>query len=330
MKTIRILVSSVSHMPLWTVWRDSGIAADHGIELDLDIARWPRDGRPAVPMGKRAELLLDGTYQFLSGLHHEPYSYRARGDKRFVYLAQAQNDWDDRLIVGPDVTDLRQLEGGSVVVSQAPCVVGNLKEALRIAGVDVGKVSFAENERPRTESFGWMVDAVADGEVRGAVVDLPYDQIAVRRGLTTLDLPPVPVIHNVTICSTTDWVRENADLVRAFLTSMVVAVHFFKTEPEAAERLLREGLAPMTGLTDDADIAYLRRAWAGLLNAKPYPHPLAIWNVYRLDVAGNPEFNIVDPLEPWDLGILRDIDNSGFIDRLYGGPVRNPAVTPLI
>lgn len=331
MQTVKVLVSAMSHMPLWAVWRESGIAAKHGIDLSLDVAEWSIDGRPAVPMRRRAELLLDGTYQFLSGLHHEPYIYRARGDRRFVYLAQAQNDWDDRFVVVPEITDVAQLDGRTVIVSsQAPCVVGNLRQALRIAGVDVDTVTFVGGQRPRSESFGWIIDALQRGEADAAAVDLPFDRLAVRHGLATLEIPRVPVIHNVTLCSTTGWVAANPETARAMLRSMIEAVHFFKTRPDEVCEILRTAVAPFIGISDPGDVAYLQDSWARLLNAKPFPHPLAIWNVYRLDVAQDPAINRIDPLEPWDLGILREIDDSGFIDDLYGGLVRNPAVEPLV
>lgn len=331
METVRVLVSAMSHMPLWSVWRDSGVAERHGIKLDIDVAEWALNGREARRMQDRAELLRSGAYAFLSGLHHEPYMSRASGDKGFVYLAQAQNDWDDRLVVAAGITDPRQLEGGKVVVSsQAPCVVGNLREALRIAGARVEAIEFSGGDRPRSESFGWAIDAVESGPAVGAAVDLPFDNVARRRGLSVLELPPVPVIHNVTICSRIDWVDENRELTRSFLWSMVEAVQFFKTQPERVREILAANVAPAIGITQDEDIAYLQSAWAGLLNVKPYPHPLAIWNVYRLDVANDPEASRIDPLEPWDLSLLRELDNAGIFEDLYAEPVRNPAVTALI
>jgi hypothetical protein len=114
------------------------------------------------------------------------------------------------------------------------------------------------------------------------------------------------------------------------LRSMIAAVHFFKTRPDEVREILRTAVAPRIGISDLGDVAYLQESWAQLLNAKPFPHPLAIWNVYRLDMAQDPVTNRIDPLEPWDLSLLREIDASGFIDDLYGEPVRNPAVEPLM
>ena len=87
---IKVLSSSISHMPLHAVFRDSGVAEKHGFELEVDVAKVPQRGKPTRTIGERAALLLSGEYQFLSGLHHEPYVYRARGDHRLTFLAQTQ------------------------------------------------------------------------------------------------------------------------------------------------------------------------------------------------------------------------------------------------
>ena len=92
---VRMLCSHISHMAFLFVWRDSGVTQNHGFDLTVHITAQNVPGQPYLGFPDRAPKLLDGTYDFLSGLHHEPYYYRARGDKRFIYLAQAQNDWDD-------------------------------------------------------------------------------------------------------------------------------------------------------------------------------------------------------------------------------------------
>ena len=43
---IKVLSSSISHMPLHTVFRDSGVAAKHGFELEVDVAKVPQRGKP--------------------------------------------------------------------------------------------------------------------------------------------------------------------------------------------------------------------------------------------------------------------------------------------
>jgi NMT1/THI5 like len=318
LEKIRLLCSAVSHMPLIFTLRDSGVTEKYGFELEVDIAGFDRPGKLPRPMSERASLLLDGEYEFLSGLHHQTYVYRAKGDKRFVYLAQTQNSWDDRLIAHSEITELKQLEGKKILNNgnPAPCVMGNLIEALRDAGVDASKIEFVSLEETEVKRY-LALDMLARGAVDAADVDIPFDLIAKKKGLNVLELPDRPVIHNTTICASMDFVRRNEDRVIAFLKALLEAIHFFKTERQKVCEILSRELAPLLHLQEEDEVEYLQQQWSRLLLAKPYPHPLAIWNVYNLDVANNPDVNFIGPLELWDTHYLRQIDDSGFIDHLY-------------
>ena len=50
---------------------------------------------------------------------------------------------------------------------------------------------------------------------------------------------------------------------------------------------------------------------------KPYPDAQAIINAYELGCIKSPEAKKQSPLALWDLHYLRQLDNSGFIDKLY-------------
>jgi len=313
---IRMLCSDISHMSLHFVFRDSGVSQKHGFELEVDITKFSQGGRRIRQMKDRAPCLLAGEYEFLSGLHHETYIYRAKGDKRFLYLAQTQNDWDDRLIARKEIREAKQLEGKKIWTSRAPCVGGNLDHALALAGLDTSQVEFIYGTEDRGHE---AVEKVARGELDAANVDIPFDLQAKKRGLNTIQLPSVPVIHNTTICASTEFVWKNEEKVRAFLRALIETIHFFKTEKQKVCEILSRELAPLVHLEGDDEVEYLHREWSKLLSPKPYPHPLAVWNVYNLDVAHDPKVNFISPFEIWDTHYLRQIDDSGFIDALYNG-----------
>jgi hypothetical protein len=50
-----------------------------------------------------------------------------------------------------------------------------------------------------------------------------------------------------------------------------------------------------------------------------YPRPLAVGNVFNLDVVHYPEVNWIGPFEIWDTSYFRKIGDTGYIDELYGG-----------
>jgi hypothetical protein len=326
---LSILSSVVSHMPLLVVWQDSGVTQHEGFELAIDVCNMEIDNQRWIDRGERAGLLLTGEYDFVSGLHHETYVYRARGDKRFVYLAQAQNDWDDRIVARPEIVTACDLEGNTILLNDmSPCVFGNLRRSLQLAGADVERINFLGFG----DQGGRAIDAVVRGEASAANVDIPFDRRGEHRGLHRLALPSLPVIHNITICANRAWIVEDEDSTVAFLKSMVRAIHFFRTEPDRVCEILERRLSPLLELDGSAEVEYLQRSWAALLSPKPYPHPLAVWNVYNLETAHDPAVNFIGPMEIWDTSYLRSIDDSGLIDDLYGDPklAANPAVESVV
>lgn len=330
---VRMLCSSISHMPLLFVWRDSGVTQQNGFTLSIDIAAMEVPGQDYIGPRDRAGKLLDGTYDFISGLHHEPYQYRARGDKRFVYLAQAQNDWDDRVVAVQEVKAATDLEGKRVLTtSSAPCVLGNLKHTLQIDGADLSRIDFVTMRDLGLRGRKLAVDAVARGLAAAAQIDAPFDLRGEKKGLHRLDVTSVPVIHNATMCANGVWVKENEETSLAFLRSMIDAIHFFKTEKQKVCEILDRTLAPLIGLEGWDEVEHLHEVWASLLSPKPYPHPIAVWNVYNLDVGRDPNVNFIGPFEIWNTSLLRAIDDSGYIDELYGTlrDTANPPVNVVI
>ncbi|HZT07004.1 MAG TPA: ABC transporter substrate-binding protein [Chloroflexota bacterium] len=330
---VKILASDFSHLAFLYTWRESGVTRQHGFELQVHATKLRSPDQPYLENPDRAPRLLDGTYDFLSGLHHEPYYYRAKGDKRFVYLAQAQNDWDDRFVVSDSIRSVRDLEGKTVIAAApAPCVLGNLRHSIEAAGADLSRINFVTDTQRPGDRASRTLDAVLSNEAAGAGVDPPFDLRAEKLGLHVLELPAIPVIHNCTICSNIEWVRENEETTLAFLRSMVDAIHFFKTEPSRVCEILEAHVAPVLGIKSHEEIEHLQSVWARLLSAKPFPHPLAVWNVYNLDVAHDANINFIGPFDLWDTHYLRAIDDSQYIDELYGSAHEavNPPVNPAI
>jgi ABC-type nitrate/sulfonate/bicarbonate transport system substrate-binding protein len=317
-RKLRLLSSHISHMPLLFTLRDSGVAEQEGVELEVDIVNVSLGQKPPRKMSDRATSLLRGEYDFVSGLHHETYVYRAAGDRRFMYLAQTQNAWDDRLITVPEITRTKELEGKRILTAHVPCVLGNLRRALKEAGANPDKVEFVFSGGDAKHPSHIAIDMVARGEIDAANVDIPFDLQARKKGLRSIELPEIPVIHNTTIAASTDFVRRNEATTLSFLRALVRAIHFFKTEKEKVCEILTRELAPLTHLQSDDEVEYLHQQWSRLLCAKPYPHPLAVWNVYQLEVADDPKLNFIAPWEIWDTHYLREIDDAGFIEELYG------------
>jgi ABC-type nitrate/sulfonate/bicarbonate transport system substrate-binding protein len=314
MRQIALLASDSSHLPLLTVFRECGVTRKYDFEIELDVV----GGAKAPTMAHRTSLIFAGEIDFVSGLHHETYRARSRGDKRLVYLAQTQNRWDDRLVAASDINAVQDLRGRKIVChSKAPCVLGNFTAILKQFGFRDDEIRIEPIESMAADRRRY-VDRVAAGDASAALVDMPFDLYGKNSGLKIIELPDRPVIHNTTILSTTDYIRENRENVIDFLKALIETIHFFKTNPTQVASILQKNLAAYYGLNEEQYYQHLQKEWAKLLLIKPYPLPAAIQNVYELDVAKDPNMARVAPLEPWDLHSVREIDDSGFIDELYG------------
>ncbi len=313
MRSLDLLASDPSHLPFLFVFKESRVMEKYGYEIDLHIV----GGAKAPTMAHRAKLALAGEIDFLSGLHHETYRERARGEKRLTYLAQAQNNWDDRLVASPEIKSIQDLKGRKIIShSKAPCVSGNLRAVLVESGLAAEEINI-EAVDDCSGRFLNFVDDIASGKAAAALVDMPFDLYGIKKGLKVVSLPDRPVIHNTTLLATSDYIQNNEETVFAFLKGFIEALHFFKTEPAQVVAILKANLAKRYGLEEDEYYEHLQREWAKLLSMKPYPLPSAIQNVYDLDVGKDPKLRHIGPMEPWDLHYLKKIDDSGFIDKLY-------------
>src|SRR5262245_36435920 len=313
LRTLDLLASDSSHLPFLYVFKESGVMEKYGFEIDLHIV----GGAKAPTMAHRAKLALAGEIDFLSGLHHETYRERAKGEKRLTYLAQAQNNWDDRLVALPTINGIQDLKSKKIIChAKAPCVAGNLRAVLETCGLKPEEI-YIDVVEDSSGKFLQFVDPLNSGEAVAALVDMPFDLYGIKTGLKIVDLPERPVIHNTTLLPTTDYIKQREETVHGCSKGVIQAHHFFKTQTDKVIPILKKNLAKRYGLEDDEYYIHLQREWARLLSKKPYPLASAIQNVYDLDVGKDPAMKGIGPMEPWDLHYLRVIDDSGFIDRLY-------------
>jgi hypothetical protein len=69
---------------------------------------------------------------------------------------------------------------------------------------------------------------------------------------------------------------------------------------------------------DDEAVNYLYDELNDRLSRKPYPTMESISNAYQLALRQDNTAEKTNPMELWDFYHLRKIDDSGFIDNLYG------------
>jgi hypothetical protein len=145
------------------------------------------------------------------------------------------------------------------------------------------------------------------------------DQLRARKfGAHIMELPTMPMIEGVTLTTTTSYVKNHEDEARSLIRALVDATHFFKTKKADTLAIIKKHCTELLKMQNDEEWDCFYETQASSLEARPYPSLDAVRNVFALALKRNPEIADFHPLALWDLHYVREIEDSGYIKKLYG------------
>jgi ABC-type nitrate/sulfonate/bicarbonate transport system substrate-binding protein len=261
--------------------------------------------------------LKNGHVDLISGNHHNLYVRNAKSGEDFVHLAQATNNWtENKLIVTPGIRSVQDLRGKKIVAEKLTSHAGlNVWLFLKQEGLDADRGDVELVELRGSSEERWR--RVLAGEFAGTFVTIPHDARAAKAGAHVITVPAIPMIRGVTLTTTMTFVKHHPDEIRLLTKGFVDAIHFFLTRRHETLEILKEHASPILKLQTDGEVEALYDEWAQSLERKPYPKLEAIANVFQLAVRRDPEVSSYNPLALWDTHFIRELDDSGYIDRLY-------------
>jgi ABC-type nitrate/sulfonate/bicarbonate transport system substrate-binding protein len=299
---------SHTHLPLWEVLDKAGIWREMGITVHFTYCDSSSEAEAA---------LFEGRVDLVSGNHISPYALVARG-KPIVSLASPTNGVTDRLVSREPLASVAQIRGKRVVDTTIldngggyNHIRGNHMLYILDAGLELHDVRWVEiTDRMSSEFRAAQFDAMKRGE--GDVTFVTGDTKKYEEtGFFVLQLPRLPMINGPTLTTTVTALNKYDCFGERLVRAQVLGIHYARTHKEETEKLL-EGLKQRE--PEARSVSYNSVA---KLSAKPYPDLQAIANAYRLCCMKAPEAKELSPLALWDLHFLRQLDNSGFIDKLY-------------
>jgi len=307
-RQLRIIYRSNSHAPLWLVADKSGSWQKNGLDVDTS---------PQLVREKAVESLKNGHVDLISGNHHNLYVRNAKSGEDFVHLAQATNNWtENKLIVTPGIRSVQDLRGKKIVAEKLTSHAGlNVWLFLKQEGLDADRGDVELVELRGSSEERWR--RVLAGEFAGTFVTIPHDARAAKAGAHVITVPAIPMIRGVTLTTTMTFVKHHPDEIHLLTKGFIDAIHFFLTRRHETLEILKEHASPILKLQTDGEVEALYDEWAQSLERKPYPKLEAIANVFQLAVRRDPEVSSYNPLALWDTHFIRELDDSGYIDRLY-------------
>jgi hypothetical protein len=180
------------------------------------------------------------------------------------------------------------------------------------AGLGLSDVQWVELCETMAEFRTAQLESLKSGRADATLVTGGTEKYE-QAGFKVLDLEPLPMITGPTLTSTTANLKRKERLGERLVKALVLGVHFARTRRAETERIL-EGLKqrePLAGRVSYNSVAKLQ--------PKPYPDLGGITNAYTLCCLKDPVAKERSPVALWDMHCLRELDDSGYIDRLYNG-----------
>ncbi len=293
---------SAGHAPLWMTY-EAGLFRKHGLDAQIVFVE---GGSTAV------QTLISGDVALAQMAGAAPLQSNLKGSD-VVMVAGVLNTMPFQLVVAKNIKKPEQLKGKALAVSR----FGSGSDfATRYALNRYGLVPDKDVAILEIGSQPARFAALERGKVQGVMVQVPFTLMAKKMGFNILaDLRMLGLEYQHTALSTTRaLIKSRPDLVRNVVKAYVEGIHYYKTHPREALAVLRNYLK-----TDDTEA--LRETYEaiglGLLPEKPYPTLKGI-DVMLRELAGKePKAETVRPEQFVDLAFVKELDDSGFIDRLY-------------
>lgn len=293
---------SAGHAPLW-VAHEAGLFRKHGLQVQLVFVE---GGSSAV------QTLISGDVAFAQMAGAAPLQSHLKGSD-VVMIAGLLNTMPFQFVVAKNVKRPEQLKGKAVAVSR----FGSGSDfATRYALNRYGLVPEKDVSILEIGSQPARFAALEAGKVQGVMVQVPFTLMAKKMGFNILaDLRMLGLEYQHTALTTTRaLIKSRPDLVRNVIKAYVEGIHYYKTHRREALATLRKYLK-----ADDSEalMETYEAIGLGLLPEKPYPTLKGIDVMLRELAAKDSKAQTARAEQFVELTFIKELDSSGFIDRLY-------------
>jgi NitT/TauT family transport system substrate-binding protein len=285
------------------VAKEAGIFQRHGLDVELVY----------IPAGSRAIQTLVGGSIDVAAIGGPAGVDAKLAGADTVYVAIPVNRVIVFTVAEPNIHRVEELRGKSIGVTR----VGTVTDFF--TRIFLRQNGLAPDRDVMIRQMGGLPEIVAGlkaGQIQGGTFGFPAVLHARAAGFRVLidyntqgfRYPLSSVIVTEKLLHT----RESA--VRSFLEAHIEAVHRFKNDPNFAMNVIGK----YTKTADRAMLEETQRVYAAAFERVPYPNiedmKLGITQVAET----NPKAKGADPKDFVNPRLLREIEASGFVKRLYG------------
>ena len=304
LQKINVAYSSISGnvSPLW-ITQDKGFFRKYGLDVQAIL----------IESGTTtAQALVAGDISFASVAGPAAIQSNLRGAD-VVMVAGVINTLIFQLYTERGITRPDQFKGKAVGVTRFGSATDfAMRYALDKYGIDATKeVSVLQlGNQPA------QLAALEAGKVQGVMLSAPTSLRAKKMGFPMLaDLQMLGLEYQHTsIATSRALIKSKPDLVRDFMRAYIEGIHYAKTHRKESMEVLAKYLR-----TDDKDLLddTYESILLTLVPEKPYPTLKGVQIILRELGAKDPVARSARPEQFVDTSIVKELESSGFIDRLY-------------
>jgi NitT/TauT family transport system substrate-binding protein len=284
---------------LWMA-KEAGFLAKEGLDVEFVFFSSGTEGVQALVAGDPAVMSVGGP----------PLINAMVAGADIVLIAELLGTTPYTLFAAPNIHAPSDLKGKRIGVSKFG---SGADFAIRYA---LGKLGLNPTKDLTFLQLGeqaMRLAALRAGNIDATVFTPPETLIARRLGyreLMDMSRLGMKYPHEVLGVSRA-FFREHPDRLRGLLKALVRGTQYFKTHPEDGIRCLGKYLQ----MEDTQALTETYKYISQLIPAKPLPSLEGIQMV--LDQVDNPRSQQLKPMDFVDLRMVRELDESGFIDQLY-------------
>lgn len=287
--------------PIW-ITKDAGIFQKHGLDVNLIFIPGGPTAAAAMLAGEVQAAAMAGPAVVTSNL----------GGTDLVMIAGMVNTFAFQIVTVKNITAPQQLKGKRVGVNRfgtAPDIAARF--ALQKMGISPNEVTILQLGEQSTRLL-----AMKAGQLEAAVVLPPITTMAQREGMNVLmDMSELGAEFQITgLASSQSFISKNRPSAMKLMRAFVEGIHFYKTRK-------KESMAIIAKYMRTNDIEAVEATWDYFANKivprKPYPTAQGIKALLDLAAKERPEAAKVPPERIMNTSLLKELDESGYIDRLY-------------
>lgn len=287
--------------PIW-ITKDAGLFKKHGLDVNLVFI-------PGGPTAAAA--LMAGEVQVVAMAGPAIVTSKLAGSD-LVMIAGIVNTFAFQLVTVKGITSPSQLKGKRVGVNRfgaAPDVAA--RYALKHLGIDPKEVTILQLGEQSTR-----LAAMKAGNLDAAILLPPITTLAQKEGMNVLlDMSELGAEFQITgLASSQSFLTQKRPSALKFMRAFVEGIHFYKTRKKDSMDIIAKYMRTNDMEAVGATYDYFATK---IVPKKPYPSIKGTKALLDLAAKDRPEAAEVPPERFVNLTLLKELDESGFIDGLY-------------